>query len=72
MFVSGALFRWVCPLFKSCHILYFLPPPLYCRIPSWIKPTVLSYRAEKDKAQFGAELNDLRAGVDHLSNEKVF
>ena len=34
--------------------------------------TVLSCRAEKDKAQFGAELNDLRAGVDHLSNEKVF
>jgi len=32
----------------------------------------LSHRAEKDKAQFGAELNDLRAGVDHLSNEKVF
>jgi hypothetical protein len=28
-------------------------------------------RAEKDKAQMFAELNDLRAGVDHLGNEKV-
>lgn len=28
-------------------------------------------RAEKEKAQYFGELNDLRAGVDHLSNEKV-
>jgi hypothetical protein len=28
-------------------------------------------RAEKDKSQMFAELNDLRAGVDHLGNEKV-
>ncbi|XP_063225491.1 myosin heavy chain, muscle isoform X17 [Bacillus rossius redtenbacheri] len=31
----------------------------------------LKAKAEKDKAQFAAELNDLRAGVDHLSNEKA-
>lgn len=42
------------------------------RILSSVNTTVLSHRAEKDKAQFAAELNDLRAGVDHLSNEKVF
>ncbi|GLH07676.1 Myosin heavy chain, muscle [Gryllus bimaculatus] len=31
----------------------------------------LKAKAEKDKAQFAAELNDLRAGVDHLGNEKA-
>lgn len=28
-------------------------------------------RAEKEKAQYFGELNDLRASVDHLANEKV-
>jgi hypothetical protein len=29
------------------------------------------FRAEKDRAQAGSELNDLRAAMDHLSGEKV-
>lgn len=29
-------------------------------------------RAEKEKAQYFGELNDMRASVDHLANEKVF
>lgn len=29
------------------------------------------HRVEKDKQQYLMELNDLRAGVDHLTNEKV-
>lgn len=28
-------------------------------------------RAEKERSQYFSEVNDLRAGVDHLSNEKV-
>lgn len=28
-------------------------------------------RIEKEKVQYFSELNDLRASVDHLSNEKV-
>lgn len=28
-------------------------------------------RVEKDKVQYFSELNDMRASVDHLSNEKV-
>lgn len=28
-------------------------------------------RAEKEKAQYFGELNDLRASVDHIANEKV-
>lgn len=31
----------------------------------------LYLRAEKEKAQYFGELNDLRASVDHLANEKV-
>lgn len=29
------------------------------------------FRAEKERAQYFSEVNDLRAGLDHLSNEKV-
>lgn len=32
---------------------------------------VFIHRAEKEKAQYFGELNDLRASVDHLANEKV-
>lgn len=32
---------------------------------------VLIIRAEKDKCQFLCELNDTRASLDHISNEKV-
>lgn len=32
---------------------------------------VLINRAEKDKCQFLCELNDTRASLDHISNEKV-
>lgn len=28
-------------------------------------------RAEKEKGQYFGELNDMRASVDHLANEKV-
>lgn len=29
------------------------------------------FRAEKERSQYFSEVNDLRAGLDHLSNEKV-
>lgn len=32
---------------------------------------LLIIRAEKDKCQFLCELNDTRASLDHISNEKV-
>lgn len=32
---------------------------------------VIPFRAEKERAQYFSEVNDLRAGLDHLSNEKV-
>lgn len=32
---------------------------------------LLFRRAEKEKSQYFGELTDLRAGVDHLANEKV-
>lgn len=28
-------------------------------------------RAEKERSQYFSEVNDLRAGLDHVSNEKV-
>lgn len=28
-------------------------------------------RAEKERSQYFSEVNDLRAGLDHISNEKV-
>lgn len=33
--------------------------------------TLFIIRAEKDKCQFLCELNDTRASLDHISNEKV-
>lgn len=36
-----------------------------------LKETDLYYRTEKEKIQYYTELNDLRATLDHLSNEKV-
>lgn len=36
-----------------------------------VKCCLVSPRAEKEKAQYFGELNDLRASVDHLANEKV-
>lgn len=36
-----------------------------------LKRVIYPSRAEKERSQYFSEVNDLRAGVDHLSNEKV-
>lgn len=48
---------------EVCFVFVLFDPILYV--------TVVLHRVEKDKQQYLMELNDLRAGVDHLTNEKV-
>lgn len=56
--------------------LIFLPKPKHFLDPTFSKQKhtlfIVTYRAEKERAQYFGELTDIRGSVDHLANEKVY